>query len=250
MKDIAISMVTIDRSPSRNYLRETLQNLSRSGIWQSHRLHSFHLSDSEPKNQWSRLESKYYALTLHRPSFSPLIPSLNVATALMHGYQSGAKWILFMEDDVDVCHHFLDSVAIWLDLHATPAFPVYSFGTNYDAIASVAKGGGTYWRYPVKTFYGTQCFAINNENARSLSKYLEENPFYQNINAGAYDLIMQNWALQEWPNNRHFLAACPSFVQHIGRHSIINPRKDVHSFKSWPGREWSFAGLKSSMKSI
>lgn len=250
MKDITIVMVTIDRSPSTNYLRDTLRNLQRSGVWKSPRLHSFHLCDSEPKNQWSKLEASSYPITLHRPSFEQLLPSLNVARALSHGAESGAKWVLFIEDDVDVCDQFLESVGAWLDFHATPAFPVYSFGANYDAIATVAQGGGTYWRYPVKTFYGTQCFAINRGNAKSLSTYLEEHPLYQGINAGSYDLIMQDWALHEWPESRFFLAACPSFVQHLGRHSVINPRKNVHSFKSWPGRDWSFSGSKSNMKSI
>jgi len=246
MRDIALTMITIDRSPGTNYLYDTLRNLRRGGVWDAERFHSLHLCNSTIESRWARQQSYTFALSFHRPN-KDLLPSLNVAAALRAGYSTGCKWIVFLEDDIDVCDFFIESVSKWLDLHQADHFRVYSFGANYDAVKITAASGGTYWQYPVTAFYGTQCFAIRRDDALSLSHYLEDNPLYKGTSAGAYDLILQEWSKYEYPQLKNFLASAPSFVQHIGRHSIINPRQDVHSFPSWPGRNWTFTGHKSAM---
>ena len=45
-------MITVDRTPRKNYLLETLKNLERSGVWKSEHLNSFHLFDSGGSKNW------------------------------------------------------------------------------------------------------------------------------------------------------------------------------------------------------
>lgn len=239
MKDIAVVMITVDRSPKRNYLTETLDNLKRTGMWQSSRLHSFWLCDSRAD---LFADNALIAAGLALSSVSALgrrTANQNVAAALKYGAKSGAPWVLFLEDDIDVCDRFLDGVGAWLDWHAFPDCPIYAFGAAYDIIDGLHRRGETSWRYPVDGFYGTQAFATRATDALSLAWWLEQHEFSHTKDGTAYDLSMHDWA--DAQGVRHFLASVPSFVQHIGMESAIAPRRDVHVFKSWPGREWSYS---------
>ena len=236
MNDIAIVMVSVDRSPKRNYLGDTLMNLERGGVFRSGRKHSFHISNSRCD---SFVDDCVTALGLpiavHKPE-DQLNVNQNVVNALRIGALSGATWVLFLEDDIDVCARFLDSVGAWLDEHRIPEGLVYAFGAAYDVLRTMGKRGATVWNYPVDGFYGTQAIALHASDAADLAKWLEEHE--QEYSIGAYDIRMHDWATSRGVT--HFLASVPSFVQHTGQESIIAPRAEVHTFTSWPGQEWSY----------
>ena len=52
MQEITVVMITVDRTPRKNYLLETLKNLERGDVWKSEHLHSFHLFDSGGSKNW------------------------------------------------------------------------------------------------------------------------------------------------------------------------------------------------------
>lgn len=247
-RDIAAVMVTVDRSPGVNYLAETLENLKRGGLLTSQRLAAFLVTDSGPGCGFA-LSVTDSALRGHpTPPYSGVTggfeervcANCNVARALRAGYESGAPWVLFLEDDIDVCADFFDSVGAWLDDHARDLRRVYALGANYPWVEEATAAGCTAANYPIEQFYGTQAFALRSEDALSLSEYLVEHCYDREEDGTAYDLLMADWARQTWPEIGHFLASCPSFVDHIGRTSSIRPRSETHAFPSWPGRKWSY----------
>ena len=163
----------------------------------------------------------------------------NVAAALRQGYsRSFAAWVVFLEDDIDVCDRFFDSVGAWLDDCARDDRRVYALGSCQVS----KKSRGRAADIGIEHFFGTQAFALRRDDAIDLSAYLDEHVYDRTDTGAQYDLLMHDWALTRWPSVRHFLASVPSFVQHIGRESVIEPRPSTHLFASWPGREWSYVG--------
>ncbi len=263
MRDIAVVVVTVDRQPkAQNYLEATLDNLARAGVLASPRLHGLHIVDSGGSEAWPdaaivlhpyrdgrhhvwRQPSDESVITVHRPGDGQRrTPNENVATALLVGAGTDARWVLFLEDDIDVCGWFLDSVGAWLDAHARDDRRVYAFGAAYQQILDVVTRGGTSWDYPVSAFYGTQAFAVRHADARSLAEWLFDHPRYLGDDGvgrdACYDLAIHRWSAARYPTLRFFLASAPSFVQHTGRSSVIQPRAVTHTFDSWPGRDWSY----------
>lgn len=241
MDDIAVVMITLDRSPKKNYLGETLTNLERGGLWKSPRLRSFTLVDSGSPNVYPYFFSQFnfprgieVDTTNNRRNARE-----NVARALHLGADTGAPWVLFTEDDIDVCANFLDSVGKWLDENTIEHCHIYAFGAAYDQIRAAYKLKATAWGYPVEAFYGTQCFAIRNEQAQSLAVWLETHRLVRGVDSpGAYDLSMQEWSRANWPEFDYFRASVPNFVQHLGDESLIGNK--FFKFPAWPGREWSY----------
>lgn len=246
MRDISVVMVTVDRTPKQNYLSATLENLKRSGMWESPRCQGFYLCNSR-LDMFAHEALVAAGIDLKKdPGGLAMVPierafrsaTKNVSEALRLGAESGASWVLFLEDDIDVCDGFIDGVGVWLDRHAVPSCPVYAFGAAYDIIVALNRRGFTQWEYPVGGFYGTQAFAIRNADALSLSRWMNDYEFSKTGDGTGYDLIMHDWAGNL--GVEYFLASVPSFVQHTGKESVISPRPVVHEFSSWPGRDWKY----------
>ena len=244
-RDIAAVMVTVDRSPQRNYLLTTLDNIRKSRK-SSARLHSLTLFDSH-----TGFASRH-AIGLDGDlrvvqSARRLCGSMNVATALYMGAASSpdnVKWVLFLEDDIDVCADFFDGVGAWLDDYGDSEHLVYPLAAGYRWVDAAVKSGESAHVYPVRQFYGTQAFVMRIDDALNLSSYIADDPYRKNDEGVSWDLMMHDWATKHGAS--HFLTPCPSFVQHIGRESTVNPRPKTHQFASWPGREWSYRSVGKS----
>jgi hypothetical protein len=232
-RDIAVTMLTCDRSPLKNYLSATLDNFKHGGVFSSPRLHSFTLVCTDGAQVWPPKEVIRDRIALDIP-LERRFPNQNAARALEIGSRSGAPWVLFTEDDIDVSSRFLDSVGSWLDRFSKFNRRVFSFGANYPR----ADGPYGAWDYPITDFYGTQCFAIRADDAASLAEFLYANVFAHSGHGNGYDILMHAWAKQRWPTIDYFAASSPSFVQHLGDASVIGSKHFV--FPSWPGREWSY----------
>lgn len=213
MRDTFLTMITHPREPE--YFSQTMKNLVRGGLCESNRLLSFRINEtSEPAN-------------------------INVANALSD-LPIGTKWVIFIEDDIDVCDNFVDSCAKWLDDLYTPGIPIYSFGSNHPEIQLRSDEGFKYWPYPRDCFFGTQCIGIPAQLSEGIAEYLREHCYDRTDDGTAYDLLMADWVAKNYSDCLHFLASCPAFVQHIGTESIVRPRPNVHTFPTFPGHEWSY----------
>lgn len=259
MRDIAVVIVTVDRRPRKNYLADTLSNLARSGAWGGERLHSIHVVDSGGSDEWPDDGIIDFAYASYR-SGEPVVPipsnviavhrtetrrngKQNFATALEVGARSGARWVVVLEDDVDFVDDFVDGVGRWLDDCAVPRAMFYPLCGNHMTIAHRALAGLNSWDYPIEAFWGFQAIATRPVEALSFAEWLRQNPDYIHADgrkdSEAHDLEMHRWAVAN--RIRSFVGSCPSFVQHVGVESVINPTRDWDvSFPSWPGRDWSY----------
>jgi len=240
LADIAVVMPTCDRTPS--YFVETLYNLQRAGLWASPRFHSFTICRDDVDDNRDHVTVMEMFSVRVRGSASALLPCENAGRALVCGSLLPAPWVLYLEDDIDVCADFLDSVGDWLDDHANPAHRVYAFGAAYtpQIEAEIARGSSA-WEYPVHAFYGTQAIALRAEDARSLGEYWQSNPMVRGVSApGQYDLMLQDWLRNRYADGR-ILASCPSMVAHLGHQSSIRPEDPSPPvFDSWRGRDWRY----------
>lgn len=250
--DIAVVMVTVDRTPQRNFLGQTVRNLLRSGLrqgvllcnsrqddaWAKEILREINVShavleDVDPEGDNALLEQGYWIID--SPVGFNRSPNRNVAQALGYGGHSGKRWVLFLEDDIDVCDDFLTGVGQWLrDFAEDGRHLIHALGANY----KFAKSGAAL--YPIEQFYGTQGVVMRSDYACSLADWLLSHEFDMNTQGAAYDILMHHWAKTLHPEVRYFLAASPALVQHIGTESIIAPRPDIHTFPSWPGPSWRY----------
>lgn len=246
--DIAVVMPTVDRSSvggGEQYFWATIDNLHRGGLFHSRRRATFIVSDGTGGVDLSspqRPRPLGISGTQHHGCTTRLLPCENAGRALLLGSLTGAPWVLYLEDDIDVCAAFLDSVGAWLDDHADPAHRVYAFGAAYtpQIEAEIARGSSA-WEYPVHAFYGTQAIALRAEGARSLGDYWQQNPMVRGVSApGQYDLMLQDWLRARYVDGK-ILASCPSFVSHTGVRSSIRPDDPAPPvFDSWRGREWRY----------
>jgi hypothetical protein len=227
----AVVMITVDRSPKQNFVGDTLAALERAGVFDSPLLESFTVFDSgSPSLDF--LPNGWLIDSAKR------CPVGNTAAALAHGANSGSPWVLFLEDDIDVCDKFLESIAGWLYDHHE-GYEVFPLGANYDMILALERLDKTAWRYSVNQFYGTLAVAMRARTAGSIADYLLKHHSSPERRVGSpYDLYMADWAREN--HITHFLTPVPSFVQHTGVESIIRPGSIFHTYESWPGPEWSY----------
>jgi hypothetical protein len=229
-----VVMMTFDRSPRTNYLQDTVNNLLRAGVFESSRLHSFTLADSGSptldviQTAFENVDYDVYVATGQRT------PTQNAAYALSRASNMGADWVLFLEDDIDVCNWFLESAAGWLEDHIDMGHRVFPLGANYADIEGLV-GRSTCWTYPIAAYYGTLAVAMRSNDARSIAEHLAQ----IDPEKATYDLFIAQWAAAR--GIREFLTPVPSFVQHLGQDSSIRPGGEFHQYRSWPGRQWSYA---------
>lgn len=259
MRKFALSLITVDRHPRPNYLEQTLRNFERGGVFDSPLFHSLSIADSGVGTGWPdrALTFAGWQATVGRQDLwhraggslsrvqvcraAGTRPSaVNAAAALDAGIRTGCEWILFFEDDVDVCGDFLESVHRWISLYATPDYHVFPFGANYPHVQIAADKLEYTWEYDTHLFYGSQCFAIRATDARSLADYWHSNPEVPGATDMAIDIMVAQWHRIKFPAQPHFLASAPSFIQHIGRASYATTKEVTHKFQSWPGPFWSF----------
>lgn len=241
--DIVITMITVDRTPKggKNYLGSTLCNLKRGGVFKCDC--KFWLVDSGcPNDNWPFSEVPDGVVFDYDCNIESRCANLNVAQALEIGIRSGKKWILFLEDDIDVISDFVESVSLWIECHSISDINIYPLGASYDQVDYAFKEGKTSIKYRAKDFYGTQAVVFRADAVGSLIKRLRDNPYEMNREGTCYDLIIGKWAVENSKFD-YFITPVPSFIQHTGRSSVINPRYQTHMFNSFPGHNWSYSKI-------
>lgn len=256
---IALTMRTHDRSvghgditpgPRKNYLGETLTNMLRAGVLEAPSLTDF-IINGDLADTSEFFESQVPQAYLSSPKFlavtatERLTSNLNAARALEMGAcsESVPDWVLFCEDDLDVCDDFIEGIAAWLERHQTEDIRLYTFGS-----AAAEPGLHGLGKQRIVAFYGTTCYAMRRADAESMAKYILENPRYtggrfEGTNDGAdvcHDLHFHQWHVKFYPDVKWIGFSLPSFVQHIGAESSISNRTHEITYKSWLGREWRY----------
>ncbi len=256
-KTVAIAVKTIDRGAwppkARNYLGATLANFERSGVFESEHLHSLALVDSGSPHVCDFLEAEVglsYAcgsMILHDRQVRVDVPSKrrnlhrNAARAIQLAGSAGADWAMVVEDDIDVCSDFLESVVAWLNDHRKPSPMMYVFGANYRQIRTAYRRRQSVWKYPVRSFYGALCCVWSPEDALDVVDWYGDDPAYLNEEGGkiygrGHDLMLGRWGQDRGVT--HFRASVPCFIQHIGLDSGLGNRKIQYA--GWRGLGYSY----------
>lgn len=220
---IIIVMITRDREEfnKKNYYNATMESFERSGLWTSSVEFEFHVFDGGSKNfDFMEKNKRSSRIKVHTLTEVPA-PNVNAGRALWSGSQIGAiadgDFVLFVEDDIELCGDFLDSVGAWLKAHNRIDRRVFTFYTPYREVEEAFDARCTAWDYPVEKFYGTQCLATRLGDAASLGDFLMSLPY---ATAG-YDIEAQKWSKERYPYIDFFLASVPCFAQHVGRQSVL-----------------------------
>ena len=237
-----ISMITIDRGMvgRKNYLGETMESFLASGLWDSSVEFEFHLFDGGSEDRqyirpWANMFNK-----IHYPTYR-IAPKINAGRAMMIGADTDCDWVIFCEDDITVCKNFLKGAAAWLEKYAAEQYRVVALYCPYMEVTWNQEQGEPYWEYPVQSFYGTQCIAVRRGDAERIGHYVLSEKNFEQAGQG-YDLIMKAWHKETYPDLQVLQASVPSFVQHIGEDSFINPGR-FHACKSFPGNDWDALSL-------
>lgn len=249
-------MRTLDRTPRKNYLGETIRRLADSA---GGALPPMTVCDSGvvTGTPWWEREIGETSRHLEAIAFCHagrrLTNNENALDAMREGVQAGTDWVVHLEDDLDVCDDFFGSVERWLIDHTTPdgvaeddpredvalnRYLLYTFHCPYKGVHRALTAGRTYYEYPVKDFYGNQCWAMLREHAQSLVTFLEDRIPQWHSGQG-FDMLIKAWATEA--GQEYFLASAPSFVQHVGSESSLHFGR-FHQNASWPGRGWRYIG--------
>lgn len=241
-RGFAIVISTADRSPARNYLVDTLNALMQSGVFSSAIPHRVIVVDTGKGVMQRSRAAIWFAshgipveiVTPERHGSSPD----NAAEGLWAAASTvNAEWVLFLEDDIEACGSFLESVDAWLRDHATDDVPMYPFCAAYSKNAGRERSAKS-WKYGLGSFYGTQAYAIRGKDAVSASVFLRKEARARNQTNG-HDLLLRDWVLSEYPDCTHLLSPGMDFVQHVGKESSIHAGR-FHSYPHFGGYGWRY----------
>ncbi len=265
---INIAIETKDRKliGGENYLRTTLENLKRAGVFDSEHLNSFIITsggEASKKFYEDQVGSVLKGI-LHEYVGAPAgcTRQQNAARAIRYGAmnQTG-EWVIKLEDDLDVVDGFMDTVAAWLTDHGKAAVPMFSLAASWENVSdslyrepgeTVSGPGESFPRvrammargdaiaaYPVLGFWGAQALVWRRQMASNLADWLGNDPYLwdgkEQHRERGHDLLLQVWGQQL--GAKAFGVAIPSFVQHIGRQSNLKNKFFEFPF---PGRSWSY----------
>jgi len=250
---VSIVIQTRDRTPAgkRNYLGETLRNLTRSGLCHAQTPFTLDIVDGGSPNpeQFYQEEVLPFSSGLW-PIFHPGEPCTAQANAAAswqvaaeQAYGTDAAWVMVLEDDLDVCADFLDETVQWLAQHAREDRRLYPLGCPYAGVARAAAAGHSSWEYPVSAYWASQATVARPEDAASLARYVAG--YQGTIPTCSQDWIIRDWAQQTYPQIAHVLSPAPGLVQHIGRESLLGVERlkldpqaiQFFEFPSWRGRQ-------------
>lgn len=235
----AIAIRTCDRHPQKNFLGSTIKNLFEHGgaaATRSNRSESIGfkvvIGDGrgfdriEWQNEFNSACDSSNATPLTNAG---LTPNQNAGSAIQCAAMLDPEWVIFLEDDLDFCSEFLESVDLWLRDWARDDRRVYS-------LCCAFKQGNPFinpmpfWDMPAGVFFGTQGFIMRKDDASSFAQFLMDLDPIQVPTT--LDFQLAHWLFQNHPNAPYITATCPSFVQHVGFESSIHNGR-FHSYRSF-----------------
>jgi hypothetical protein len=237
-----IVISTADRSPGDNYLLDTLGNLQASGVFSSRIPHELVIVDTG-KGVRHIAEAQIWLATRGIPA-TILTPEhkcsglRNAAEGLKYATLV-ASWVILLEDDVQTCGMFLESVSAWLSDLPETQYDFHPLCAGYSGKAGRERTQKV-WDFPIGAFYGTQGYVLSRSSARHLGVYLDalEDKTHQRF---GHDMAIKEWAKGRWPEITHFQAPGMDFVQHVGKDSSIHPGR-FHQYPHFGGIQWSYRG--------
>ncbi len=242
LPSVALTMRTANRTPKRNYLKGTLQHLANQGF----DLTDLHLCVTKPGSEW--LAGQFKGLqktpTLHIPK-TILNANQNGLAQARHGIETGAAWVVMLEDDLDFCADFVNSLRRWLkdaDRPTRHVFRCFGFTTPPQGFK------GSFYDWPLPMLRGSQAICLRRDDAIDFlewgTKHINSwcrTTSWRNPTANpgiAFDKFVAAWATAKWPRVPCVMSH-PYFVNHIGNESSIHSR-GVRNDAPFAGTAWRY----------
>lgn len=141
----------------------------------------------------------------------------NRAKLLEYCCNTGATYIIYMQDDVVVCPDFMNRVDAFIDKYSDEV--MWTFHAAYIEVVTTLKMKKDKWVYPYSKYYGSLCHILRNKDCLSYAQELKKQSSLGNEIGG--DIILAHWLNEHYPK-KHIAASCPCYVQHIGDDSILS----------------------------
>lgn len=249
------SIITFNRKENfsnlPDYLDMTITSLKKSGFFESTIDATLFLNDSGPKEKSHIIKyennPKIQCFYLEQfPKFEVHVgyseivkkANYNAFLALERSLDYDYEWFIFMEDDLEFCNRFIESVDLYIQDWITSSDRLISFYTPYEQVEACYKQKVHAWKYRVGDFYGAQCFAIRKVDVGYLLNHLKK-LFIPNSPWGlAVDINLKHWLWDNYPAYNFFVASVPSFVQHKGNMSSLSSHQ--HVAQSYKGEQWTY----------
>lgn len=213
----SICMRTVYRP--QNYCQRTVKRLADVGAMCHSSVLGFHISHGEG-----------------------ITPNRNGARALLRAANDNPDWIIFLEDDIDVIDDFIPSTQRWLKRFELPNILFYPLGSFYQHMTQPLHDKGA-WDMPLPLFYGSQAVVLRKRDAIDFAVWLNNRGF-QDVKGRdtEFDLNLTRWHQERCPSREFTRTPAPSFVDHIGEHSLMGDFSRTGHMLDFAGRKWSFNG--------
>lgn len=233
LPSIAITMRTANRTPKQNYVGGTVRRLLAQGVDPA----SVHVCATSPDVEWLSRELHGAPVTLHLPR-RVLSANENGLAQVRAVQDSGADWVLLLEDDLSFCTDFLPSVQHWIARYQQPDRHVYRF---FGVRLSPPNSGHAY-DVSLVSMCATQAVLLRMTDARDFADWADVNLNAWGAKRGnkkmAFDKLISAWALTRWPKTPGVMSR-PLFVKHIGDASSLHSY-GVRNDKDFAGESWTY----------
>lgn len=241
---LAFGMRTADRSPKRNYLRQTLEHFQRAGG----DLERLHLSVTAPSDLWIMNTSLQGLppVRMYLPT-RRLGANENGLAAIEYCLKDDPEMVVILEDDLNFCADFTGSLSRWLDRHATRERHVYRcFG-----FTQVPRSKPAAYDWPLAGLRASQTIILWADEAQDflawgrahLKTWVPLSPWGRgHVKVTdptiAFDKFVATWALLRWPGVPSVISH-PYFVNHIGEESSLH-RFGLLNRIGFAGPNWAY----------
>ena len=222
-------MTTLDRGRV-NYLERTVRGLASAGFFDYPGMHlDVFDSGSADRGFTGFVDDLDLPVTVHFPSRRLSLVE-NVIRAFRAGAQSGAEFVVFMEDDIDVVPDLAESIDRFIAEHDDGAL-VWSFHAAFGGVEKAARAGCDHFELDCPAFYGTLCLAMRADHARLFANWLQARHDQAGLR-GAADLEINHWLMKEM-GVHSVCCSAPSLVQHAGYHSTFERTEFIENPSYW-----------------
>ena len=246
MNSYAVVIGTVNRAPGPNYLAGLVASLRAAGLWTCGLLTAQRVcivdGGSATVEHWDavRAQDEVVMPGAEIPGVidgvidfcrapERLTPNVAYLQVVEEGLDTGAPWVITLEDDVRVAKDFLWQLDAWIGRHDTAWMQLVPLYCPYQDMRAAHDLGLDVWTYPVQAYYGSQGMLWRRDALAAYADWYRAGGIDGHGEGGFCDMQMKAWHLEAWPAVRYFATPVPSLVQHVGRYSALGLHERFHS---------------------
>lgn len=227
----SIVMMTVNRAEgysgkSQNYVHTTIENLRKAHVFDyPGTIVNLMESGSTDLSYLDFLKNSRdkYPVNIIQSNRRLFLPE-NFSRSLRYGAAQAKRYVILMEDDVELVPHFMDTLNKFVGKYNKEY--LWSMHAAYKEIAKEAKKGKDMFKLSAGKFYGNLCIILKVEYALELADWIDVYRIKKKARK-CVDLQVGKWLRVMHKDNPYVCCMCPCKVQHIGDESCIDNNKQV-----------------------